>query len=68
MNDDHGSRPHYEWHVVKVREHELQGTLDALDEAWEVFSVIPTIHFGVRVMGTPVPSEILYSVIARRPK
>lgn len=68
MSSNHGSRPHYEWHVVKVREHELKDTLDAVDEDWEVFSVLPTIHFGLRVMGAPVPSEILYSIIARRPK
>lgn len=58
----------HEWHVVKVREDVLEQTLNELEQAWEIFSVTPTIRFGGKFMGAPVPSDVLYTVIARRHK
>jgi hypothetical protein len=63
-----GAGPRYEWKMSKVREDRLEETLNAMDGRWEIFSVTPTIHFGAKVMGAPVPSEILYTIIARRPR
>lgn len=59
---------HFVWRVVKASESELERLLNELDEEWEIFSVTPTIHFGSKVMGAPVPSEVLYTVIGRKPK
>jgi hypothetical protein len=58
--------PRYHWHVVKVTEDELADTLNELEQDWEIYSVTPTINFGSKFMGAPVPSEVLYTVIARR--
>lgn len=60
------ARGRYQWHVERSREAELEETLNRLNEEWEIFSVTPTIHFGKKVMGAPVPSEILYTIVARR--
>ena len=57
---------HFQWHVIKTSEQELEDLLNQLDKEWEIYSVTPTIHFGVKVMGAPVPSEILYTVILRK--
>lgn len=57
---------HFQWRVVKISEQELENLLNQLDKEWEIYSVTPTIHFGAKVMGVPVPSEILYTVIARK--
>lgn len=56
----------YEWRVVKIKEESLERTLNELEEQWEIFSVTPTVHFGSKFMGTPVPNEVLYTVVARR--
>lgn len=60
--------PRYEWKVVKISEDALEKTLNGVADGWEVFSVLPTIYFGTRFMGTPVPSEVLYAVVLRRQK
>jgi hypothetical protein len=57
----------YRWRVEKAREHALEDALNRLDGEWEIFSVTPTIHFGKKVMGAPVPSEILYTIVIRQP-
>ena len=62
------ARPSYEWHVVTVNKDELEETLNALERSWEVFAVTPTIKFGSKFMGGPVPSEVLHTVIVRRQK
>jgi hypothetical protein len=56
----------YHWHVVKVNEDRLAETLNKLEQDWEIFTVMPTINFGSKFMGAPVPSEVLYTVIARQ--
>lgn len=56
----------YQWKVIKVKEELLERTLDDLEGGWEVFSVLPTIYFGKKFMGAPVPSEVLYAVVLRR--
>jgi len=66
MSESLKANTHYQWHVVKARESELEEALNRLEQDWEIFSVTPTIHFGKRVMGAPVPSEILYTIVARR--
>jgi hypothetical protein len=53
---------------VKVNEDSLADTLNRLDENWEIFTVMPTINFGSKFMGAPVPSEVLYTVTARKQK
>lgn len=58
--------PQYEWHVAKVKESVLEETLNRLQQEWEIYLVMPTIHFGRYFMGAPVPSEVMYTVIARR--
>lgn len=67
MSESAEANTPYHWHVVKSRESELEKTLNRLEQDWEIFSVTPTIHFGKRVMGAPVPSEILYTIVARCP-
>ncbi len=57
----------HEWHVERANEDALEQTLNRLDADWEVFSVTPTIRFGKKVMGAPVPTEICYTVVVRRP-
>jgi hypothetical protein len=64
METDAG--PTYHWHVLKVSEDKLADTLNELEQAWEIFAVTPTINFGGKFMGAPVPSEVLYTVIARQ--
>ena len=59
-------RPRYEWNVAKVKEDALEATLNRLEREWEVFSITPTISFGGKFMGAPVPSDVLYTVISRR--
>jgi hypothetical protein len=58
----------FQWRVIKASEPELEQLLNELDDEWEIFSVTPTIHFGLKVMGAPVPSEVLYTVVGRKPK
>jgi hypothetical protein len=58
--------PRYHWHVVKVSEDRLGDTLNNLERDWEIFTIVPTINFGSKFMGAPVPSEVLYTVIARQ--
>jgi len=67
MPESFGQSARYHWHVENSNEHELEETLNRLEEDWEIFSVTPTIHFDKKVMGAPVPSEILYTIVARRP-
>ena len=67
MSESLKANAHYQWHVLKARESELEEALNRLEQDWEIFSVTPTIHFGKKVMGAPVPSEIFYTILARRP-
>jgi hypothetical protein len=66
MPDSSEASGRHQWHVARSGESELEETLNRLDGDWEIFSVTPTIHFGKKVMGAPVPSEILYTIIVRR--
>jgi hypothetical protein len=58
---------HYQWRVVKTSEDDLERILNELDDDWEIFCVTPTIRFGSKFMGAPVPSEVQYTVVARQP-
>lgn len=58
----------YEWNVVSVEAGGLSTMLNGLEREWEIFAVAPVMQFDARVMGTPVPSGVQFTIIARRKK
>lgn len=56
----------YKWKVSIVKLDYLEKTLNSLEEqGFEIFSITSSVKFGAKLMGTPVPSENTYTIIAR---
>lgn len=58
----------YEWNIIKANDNDLVEKLNSLDEGWEVFSVVPTLVFDKKIMGTPIPSGVEHNIIVRKLK